>query len=103
MVSSQHVMVFLLLPVIIVSAVMNGYGMKGISQSELFIVSSVIPLFLYSSLISSIKRHHIIMIVCIIAALLMVHNGHVQRNSFDGFGWTGTQYVGDGRITYLGF
>ncbi|MFB0981955.1 MAG: O-antigen ligase family protein [Alteromonadaceae bacterium] len=101
--SSQHVMLFLLLPVIIISAVLNGYGMKGVTQSELFIVSSVIPLFLYSSLLSTIKRHHIIMLVCIIATLFMVHNGHVQRNSVNGLGWTGTYSVGDGRIAYLGF
>mgnify|MGYP005988193073 CR=1 FL=1 len=102
-ISSQHTMVFLLLPVIIISAVLNGYGMKGVTQSQLFIVSSVIPLFLYSSLLSTIKRHHIIMVVCIISTLFMVHNGHVQRNSHIGLGWTGTYSVGDGRIAYLGF
>lgn len=102
-ISSQHVMVFLLLPVIMISAVLNGYGMKGVSQSQLFIVSSVIPLFLYSSLLTTMKRHHIIMVTCIIATLFMVHNGHVQRNSHIGLGWTGTYSVGDGRIAYLGF
>jgi len=102
-ISIQEKLLLGLVPVIMLSAFANGYGMKGITQSQAMLVGSIVPLFLYSSLLTSIKRHHIIMFVCLIAAMFMVHNGHVQRASFDGYGWTNTRFVGDGRITYMGF
>jgi O-antigen ligase len=49
------------------------------------------------------------MAVCLFAALLMVHNGHVQQTAYQGAGWAlGTYSVGyinlgERRITYLGF
>jgi O-antigen ligase len=55
------------------------------------------------------KRQHILMIVSLIAALLMVHNGHVQQSAYLGFGWAfdtrsvGYINLGERRITYLGF
>jgi len=91
-----------LFPVILLSAFLNGYGMKGIEQSQLFLVGSLFPLFLTSTLVTSIKKHHIIMFISLIAALLMVHNGHVQVNNIDGLGWSGTTYNQE-RIRYLGF
>jgi len=99
----QGKLLLLLIPVIMISAFANGYGMMGITQSQSMLVGSIIPMFLYSVLLTSLKRHHVIMFICLIAALFMVHNGHIQRSSPDGYGWTGTKFVGEGRITYLGF
>ncbi|MBA6290433.1 O-antigen ligase [Colwellia sp. MB3u-4] len=105
----QHWMILGLIPLIIVSGFLNGSGMIGVEQSERIMVSALFPLFLYSNCITSIKRQHILMAVCLFAALLMVHNGHVQQTAYQGAGWAlGTYSVGyinlgERRITYLGF
>lgn len=105
----QHWMLLGLIPLIAVSGFLNGSGMYGIEQSQKLFVSSIIPLFLYSNCITSIKKQHILMVVCLIAALLMVHNGHVQQTAAQGFGWAldthsvGYINLGERRITYLGF
>jgi hypothetical protein len=105
----QHWMILGLIPLIIMSGFLNGSGMIGIDQSKRIFVSALFPLFLYANCIKTIKQQHILMAVCLIAALLMVHNGHVQQTAYQGFGWAlGTHSVGyislgERRITYLGF
>lgn len=105
----QHWMILALVPLIIMSGFLNGSGMIGIDQSERLLVSALFPLFLYSTCITTIKRQHMLMAVCIFAALLMVHNGHVQQTAYEGFGWAlnthsvGYINLGERRITYLGF
>lgn len=105
----QHWMLIGLLPLIIMSGFLNGSGMFGIEEAEKLLTSSIIPLFLMSTCITTIKRQHILMWVCLIAAMLMVHNGHVQQSAYEGFGWAlnthsvGYIELGERRITYLGF
>jgi len=105
----QHWMLFFLPPLIIISGFINGSGTFGVSQSNGFIATCLIPLFLFSNCISSIKRQHLIMIVCLTAALIIVHNGHTQQINLSWEGWAlGTQAVNNfgsenRRITYLGF
>lgn len=106
---SQHWMLLGLIPLIIVSGFLNGSGMDGVEQAQKLFVSAIIPLFLYSSCITSIKRQHILMLICIVAALIMVHNGHTQQTGYLGYGWAldthsvGYISLGERRITYLGF
>ncbi|MEY8215158.1 MAG: O-antigen ligase family protein, partial [Colwellia sp.] len=103
----QHWMMLGLIPLIVMSGFLNGSGMYGVEEAKKIFVSSIIPLFLYSICITTIKRQHILMFICLIAALLMVHNGHAQQSNF--FGWAldthsvGKLSIGEKRITYLGF
>lgn len=105
----QHWMLFFLAPLIIVSGFVNGSGMWGVSQANGFIATSLIPLFLVSNCISNIKYQHLIMAICLLAALIIIHNGHTQQSSLLWDGWArGTQAVNNfgsenRRITYLGF
>ncbi|XQW85357.1 O-antigen ligase family protein [Thalassotalea piscium] len=105
----QHWMLLALVPLIIMSGFLNGSGMIGIEQSQRLFISAIIPLFLFTNCTTTIKRQHILMIICIVAALLMVHNGHVQQTAYQGFGWAldthsvGYINLGERRITYLGF
>ncbi|MEW9798977.1 O-antigen ligase family protein [Alteromonas sp. CYL-A6] len=104
----QHLMLIGLTPFIIVSGFLNGWGMGGIEQSERLITSSIIPFFLYTSLVTSIKRQKLLMLVCLAAAWMMVYNGHIQQASFDGirgYGLGDSITVGreEMRISYLGF
>ncbi|GHE89468.1 O-antigen ligase family protein [Thalassotalea profundi] len=105
----QHWMLLALIPLIIMSGFLNGSGMFGIEESEKLFTSAIIPLFLMSTCITTIKRQHVLMGVCLIAALLMVHNGHIQQTAYQGFGWAlnthsvGYIDLGERRITYLGF
>jgi O-antigen ligase len=107
--SPQHWMLLALIPLIIMSGFLNGSGMFGIEEAKMLFISAIIPLFLFSTCISSIKRQHVLMVVCLIAALLMVHNGHVQQTAYEGYGWAlnthSVGYIeqGERRITYLGF
>jgi O-antigen ligase len=105
----QHWMLLLLVPLIIVSGFLNGSGMTGIDESIQLFVSSLIPLFLYSTCVTTIKRQHALMYICLIAVVIMVHNGHFQQSAFMGNGWAlythsvGYIDLGERRITYLGF
>jgi hypothetical protein len=105
----QHWMLLALVPLIAVSGFLNGSGMYGVEYAQSFFVGSIIPLFLYSNCVTTIKRQHILMVVCLIAALLMIHNGHVQQTAEMGYGWAldthsvGRINLGERRITYLGF
>tara|TARA_R110002167_G_scaffold55780_2_gene158364 strand:- start:31256 stop:32590 length:1335 start_codon:yes stop_codon:yes gene_type:complete len=105
----QHWMLLALVPLIIMSGFLNGSGMIGIEQSQRIFISALIPLFLYSNCITTIKRQHLLMAISLIAAILMVHNGHVQQTAFQGAGWAldtnsvGYILLGERRITYLGF
>jgi putative inorganic carbon (HCO3(-)) transporter len=107
--SPQHWMLLALIPLIVMSGFLNGSGMFGIEEAKQLFISAIIPLFLFSTCISSIKRQHVLMVVCLIAALLMVHNGHVQQTAYEGYGWAlnthSVGYIeqGERRITYLGF
>jgi O-antigen ligase len=105
----QHWMMLALVPLIIISGFLNGSGMIGIDQSQRILISVLIPLFLFSNCTNTLKRQHILMIICLIAALLMVHNGYIQQIADQGFGWAldthsvGYINLGERRITYLGF
>ncbi|MDP5132073.1 MAG: O-antigen ligase family protein [Paraglaciecola sp.] len=93
-----------MLPVISFSALFNGWGTKGLIESQNQLITSILPLFLFATVVSSASRQRKLMFVSLFASSLMVHNGWVQFNSYDGFGWTGTQSVGGElkRIVYLG-
>ena len=105
----QHWMLFLLAPLIILSGFVNGSGMDGVDQSIVFMTTSIIPLFLLSNCLTTIKRQHWLMLVCITAALFMVHNGHFQQTDLYMQGWAyDTQAVvnnsapDERRIVYTG-
>jgi len=97
-----------LLPLIIVSGFLNGWGAYGIEQAQKLLISSIIPLFLFTVLITSISKQEKIMLICIVAAMIMVANGHYQQTHT--FGWT-TESMAmmlcrscpELRIAYLGF
>ena len=106
----QHYFLLALVPLIIISGFFNGSGVDGIAQAQKLFISSIIPLFLYSNLISSFKKQHLLMIISLVAALLMVHNGYSQQINYNldykmGQGWASSFSVGRSamRITYLGF
>jgi len=107
----QHYLLFALFPIIMLSAIFNGWFSGGLYQANIMIVSSAIPFFLFSNCVTNINRQHIIMYVCLTAAMMMVYNGHLQSTSFNGSYGTG---IGDLRsvssfarqeirITYFGF
>jgi hypothetical protein len=104
----QHYMLLGFTPLIMISAFLNGWGTGGITEAQKFFVASIIPFFLYSNLITSVSRQKILMYVSIAAALVMIYNGHIQQQSFDGnvgYGLGDSLTVGraEMRITYLGF
>jgi len=101
-------MLTLILPLIVISGFLNGSGMDGVEEAQKLFSSSIIPFFLFTTCITSLKRQHWLMILCIVAALCMVYNGHVQQTSYLNYGWALDTHAlvahnGDIRITYLGF
>jgi len=105
----QHWMLLSLTPLIIFSGFLNASGMTGIDEAIQLFVSSLIPLFLYSTCVTTIKRQHALMYICLTAVVIMVHNGHYQQVDVLGNGWAlythsvGYIDLGERRITYLGF
>jgi len=110
--SPQHWMLLALLPHIVISGFLNTSGMYGIEQAQALLVSAVLPFFIFSNLLSTIKRQHILMVICLLATIIMVHNGHFQQSSFNYTGWAldtvAVRSCSDCdnlqmRIAYLGF
>ena len=104
----QHWLLIGMTPFIMVSAFLNGWGTGGIYQAEKLFTASIIPFFLYTSLLTSPGRQRLLMYVCIVAAMIMVWNGHIQQASFDGYqgygvGGSVTVAREEMRISYLGF
>jgi len=106
----QHYLLISMIPLIIFSGFLNGSGMDGISQGQRLLISSIIPLLLYSNLIDSLSKQRSLMYISLFAALLMIHNGYSQHENYSltertGYGWAGSNSVGreEMRITYLGF
>jgi len=104
----QHLMLFALAPLIVISGFFNGSGMEGVEEAEKLFISSIIPFFLFSLCTTSIKRQHMLMYLCIFAALIMVYNGYYQQTHFNGrtgYGIGHSQSVAgiEMRIAYLGF
>jgi len=98
----QHYLLLALFPVTIISGALNGWLGEGVTQGFKYINSCLIPLFIFSVVYTSASRQKIFMWLSLCAAAVFIHNGYVQQNSIDGFGWSGTDYVEDGRIRYLG-
>ncbi|RKF14567.1 O-antigen polymerase [Alginatibacterium sediminis] len=97
-----------MLPVIALSAYLNGWGTGGIYQARRLLISAILPFFLFSTVLVTRGRQTKLMYVCLIASMLIVYNGHLQQSSFNGefgTGFGGSRSVGDEemRITYLGF
>lgn len=110
--SPQHWMLFAILPQIAISGFLNGHGTGGIEQAQSFFVSAIIPFFIFSNLLTTVKRQHIIMTICLLATIVMVHNGHFQQSSYNFTGWAldtvAVRSCSDCenlqmRIAYLGF
>lgn len=89
--------------VIILSGLTNGWITGGFISANDFIISSVIPYLLYSSLISGTKKLKIVFAIFLFATLFMIHHGYSQISSPEGIGWSGHALSQGTRITYLGF
>jgi putative inorganic carbon (HCO3(-)) transporter len=98
----QYALLLLIYPVVVVSGFLNGWLGEGVEQANKYITACLIPIFIFSTVFTSIARQKSFMWLSLLSACLFVHNGYVQQNAFDGFGWSGTEYVEDGRIRYLG-
>ena len=106
----QLIMLTALPPVIFLSGTFNGWLGGGIEKAEMFITTSLIPFFLYATLLTTIRRQKWLMYTSIFAALLMVYNGHIQQKAYNpilqfGIGIGDSMTVGreEMRISYLGF
>jgi O-antigen ligase len=97
----QHYFLLALYPVVFISGVL-GWNNNGLTQANFYFNSALIPLIIFSIVFTSANRQTKFMWLSLIISAFLVHNGHVQQNSADGFGWSGSQYVEKGRITYLG-
>jgi len=98
----QYALLLLIYPTAVISGLLNGWLGEGVQQANKYMTACLIPLFIFSTVFTSPSRKKGFMWLSLISACIFVHNGHIQQNSFDGFGWSGTEYVEDGRIRYLG-
>jgi len=98
----QHYCLLAMYPVVIISGIL-GWNNNGFSQANIYFNSALIPLIIFSIVFTTSERQIKFMWLSLIVSAFMVHNGHTQQTSADGFGWSGTKYVEQGRITYVGF
>jgi len=99
----QHYLLLSMFPVVVVSGLLNGWLGEGVTEGFKYINNCFIPLFVFSVVYTSASRQKAFMWLSLIAAIICVHNGHIQQNSETGFGWAAySHYVEKGRITYIG-
>tara|TARA_R110001583_G_scaffold185149_1_gene345107 strand:- start:13637 stop:14953 length:1317 start_codon:yes stop_codon:yes gene_type:complete len=99
----QHIALLIICPHVVISGILNGWPGEGVAEAQVYLVSCVIPLFIFSTVYSSKSRQIVFMWFSLFAAMVMVHNGYTQQQSPSGYGWTGTSHVEAAhRITYLG-
>jgi len=71
-----------------------------------FMQQALVPLLLVGGLVSTISRQYIVFLLIIVAAMIMVANGHVQATSELALGLVGNPAIVQGdavRITYFGY
>lgn len=88
--------------IILLSGIRNGWAMGGVQSASNFIISSVLPIIVFSGLATTVKRTQVLMLIAIFAAIVMVNNGISQKNSPVGIGWSGSALSWLDRITYVG-
>jgi putative inorganic carbon (hco3(-)) transporter len=101
-ISAPIITLLIMTVVIMISSAVNGWIGGMFTYSYKFISAAIIPFLLFSNTLNSITKHKIIMFICITCALIMIHQGSSQINAEDGYGWAGTKWVENKRITYLG-
>lgn len=89
--------------IIPISGLRNYDFMGGVNDSVDFIIYSVIPFLLFSSLLLTEKRQRLFFLVLVVACAIMMHHGISQKMSPEGMGWSGELLSQGTRITYLGF
>ncbi|MEH8021004.1 MULTISPECIES: O-antigen ligase family protein [Rheinheimera] len=99
----QVICCILLVPVMFLSGISNGWLTGGINSANNFIISGVLPIIIFSGLTTTVARTRILMLIAIAAAMVMVNNGISQKNSPVGIGWSGSALSWLDRITYVGF
>ena len=97
----QHYFLMAMYPVVIISGIL-GWHNNGFTHANYYFNSALIPLLIFSIVFTSSERQTKFMWLSLIISAFLVHNGHIQQNSADGFGWSGSRYVEQGRITFLG-
>ncbi|AWL11656.1 hypothetical protein HMF8227_01175 [Saliniradius amylolyticus] len=90
-------------PVMVVSGALNGWLGGGVQSGINFLTGATLPFLVVCSIATTPARQKTLMLLAILAAILMVHNGISQRADPMGIGWSGAMMTLHGRITYLGF
>jgi len=99
----QYYFILGMYPVAAISGALNGWFGEGVTEGTKYINSALLPLFIFSVVYTSANRQKAFMWLSLIAAIIFVHNGHIQQNSGTSYGWAAnSHYVELGRITYLG-
>lgn len=98
----QNMLLFWLIPVIFLSGMINAGFWSTWAILELYLTSIFLPFLVVQNLINSEAKQKTVMIVLIISALVMVHDGMAQKASEIGVGWSGAMLSQGTRITYLG-
>ncbi len=94
---------FLLLLIIPVSGLRNGWFGGGINEAIDFFIQCLIPYLLYSGLVNTQRKQHWVLIILALASATMLHHGISQTLSPEGIAWSGMQSFRGGRIRFLGF
>ncbi|KZY45239.1 hypothetical protein A3732_10740, partial [Oleiphilus sp. HI0050] len=98
----QNVFLVLMIPVILISGIANGWIGGAIGSVTTFITSIFLPFLLIQNTITTLQKQRVAMLFLIGCALVMVHDGSVQKSSETGLGWSGAGLSEKTRITYLG-
>jgi putative inorganic carbon (HCO3(-)) transporter len=98
----QNVFLFLLVLVILMSGITNGWFGGGVDSASFYISTILLPFLVIQNAIDTQKKQRVVMLLLILCALIMVHQGMSQKASETGFGWSGAGLSQKTRITYLG-
>lgn len=98
----QNWLLFLLIPLAIVSGLTNGWIGGGIDSAVSILTTIWLPFLVIQNLIDTLRKQQVVMLLLITASLIMVNDGIAQKASEEGIGWSGASLSQGTRITYLG-
>ena len=92
----------MLIPIIFLSYVSNGWAAGGIANVQKFVTTAILPFIVCSIIVNTERKQVMMMRFMIVAMVVMVSDGIAQKNSPEGIGWSGSQLSQGTRISYLG-
>jgi putative inorganic carbon (HCO3(-)) transporter len=98
----QNMLLMFLIPIILMSGIMNGWFMGGVNSVQTYLTAIFLPFLVIQNIINTPTKQRMLMLMLIACTMVMLNDGIAQKASGTGVGWSGAALSEKTRITYLG-